>query len=213
MRIEKNHCLEYWASVNPLITTVALVIVNLFVVLILGELLYDPPRCFVGVVYVLMGISATIGSIVALLGVKYHNYIKGSLISVFCMFGALVMLFSTLHFLVLCSAAPDDKLDYNNLHCIWASVYGQNGVQIHLIKLKDVVLAYMDCLHFSIVTSATVGYGDIYPASVLSKIVTDIQIVLSFIVSVLLVGKTLTLYQGAATCSRSGSDCGNKPEK
>ncbi|GHD59295.1 potassium channel family protein [Jeongeupia chitinilytica] len=35
---------------------------------------------------------------------------------------------------------------------------------------------FLDCLHFSIVTSATVGYGDIYPRDWLARLLTDVHI-------------------------------------
>lgn len=42
-------------------------------------------------------------------------------------------------------------------------------------------LNFVDAWYFSVVTSATVGYGDIHPTSALSKLVVTIQIVSTFL--------------------------------
>jgi Ion channel len=46
----------------------------------------------------------------------------------------------------------------------------------------------LDCLHFSIVTSATVGYGDISPNTWYTKLTADFQIVQSVVLVVLVLG-------------------------
>ncbi|HEV7600165.1 MAG TPA: potassium channel family protein [Bradyrhizobium sp.] len=46
----------------------------------------------------------------------------------------------------------------------------------------------LDFLYFSTVTTATVGYGDVYPMSVAAKILTILQIGLSFVLVVVIVG-------------------------
>ncbi|AOX99216.1 potassium channel family protein [Jeongeupia sp. USM3] len=45
-----------------------------------------------------------------------------------------------------------------------------------LVFFTGALKTFLDCLHFSIVTSATVGYGDIYPRDWLARILTDVHI-------------------------------------
>jgi hypothetical protein len=50
---------------------------------------------------------------------------------------------------------------------------------------RDAALGvWIDCLHFSIVTAATVGYGDIVPVSSFTKLITDSQILASMAIIV-----------------------------
>jgi hypothetical protein len=46
----------------------------------------------------------------------------------------------------------------------------------------------VDCVYFSSSTMATVGFGDIYPISVLAKMVTTLQIIVSFSLVVVVLG-------------------------
>jgi hypothetical protein len=45
-----------------------------------------------------------------------------------------------------------------------------------------------DCIYFSTVTTATIGYGDIYPKSVGARILTTIQIIVSFGLVIVILG-------------------------
>lgn len=53
----------------------------------------------------------------------------------------------------------------------------------------DVLRMLVDSVHFSIVTATTVGYGDISPKSHISKIVVDVQIIYTFWIVVIGIGK------------------------
>ncbi len=74
-----------------------------------------------------------------------------------------------------------DNFPFSNVNNLWY----YRLLKDHPDKLKTLyyaLLSYQDCLHFSLVTSSTVGYGDIFPKDPIAKLLVDIQIVLSFII-------------------------------
>ena len=47
-------------------------------------------------------------------------------------------------------------------------------------QLKKMLICFQDCIHFSLITSTTVGYGDMVPARPIAKFLVDIQVLVSF---------------------------------
>jgi hypothetical protein len=47
---------------------------------------------------------------------------------------------------------------------------------------------FVNCIYFSVMTSATVGYGDIAPLTTLARAVTTMQVVISFVLVVVVLG-------------------------
>ncbi len=45
--------------------------------------------------------------------------------------------------------------------------------------LTEALISFQDCIHFSLITSTTVGYGDIVPKSPIAKLLVDIQVLIS----------------------------------
>ena len=54
------------------------------------------------------------------------------------------------------------------------------GFNINFTETSKEKLEFIDYLYFSIVTSSTVGYGDIHPANNISKIIVMFQILISY---------------------------------
>lgn len=46
--------------------------------------------------------------------------------------------------------------------------------------LQKMLICFQDCIHFSLITSTTVGYGDMVPVRPLAKLLVDIQVLVSF---------------------------------
>jgi len=68
---------------------------------------------------------------------------------------------------------------------------GREGIvgQPHALHWNNFFSAIVDCLHFSVVTLSTVGYGDIYPTALYSKLIVDIEILMGLGITVLTVGR------------------------
>ena len=47
-------------------------------------------------------------------------------------------------------------------------------------QLKKMLICFQDCIHFSLITSTTVGYGDMVPVKPMAKLLVDIQVLVSF---------------------------------
>ena len=54
--------------------------------------------------------------------------------------------------------------------------------------LWSLIVLFIDFFHFTIVTSSTVGYGDMHPTTPIAKLFTDVQIMFSF--AILVIGIT-----------------------
>jgi hypothetical protein len=109
-------------------------------------------------------------------------------------FLALVLMFSDAYFVSVvlddrggtpCYAEPcllDNDLPLKGVQPVWRWL---PDIQGRRLSLKRIGLAYVDCFHYSLVTSSTVGYGDITPVRWYAKLLTDSQILLSLGLTVL----------------------------
>ena len=48
------------------------------------------------------------------------------------------------------------------------------------VLMKKMLICFQDCIHFSLITSTTVGYGDMVPNRPMAKFLVDIQVLVSF---------------------------------
>ena len=55
---------------------------------------------------------------------------------------------------------------------------------VHFKGLHHDTVTFLDFLYFSVTTQTTVGYGDIVPSSPLTRIITMVQMLMSYIVLV-----------------------------
>ena len=84
-----------------------------------------------------------------------------------------------------CAAEPcqfDNDIPLKGVQPVWR--WFPEPQPRHL-SLKRIALAYLDCVHYSIVTGSTVGYGDITPVRWYAKVLTDLQILLCLGLTVL----------------------------
>jgi len=75
---------------------------------------------------------------------------------------------------------PEEALVIKGIDAEWVDLL-KDG---HLEDKKEVLIKMLECfhdsIHFSLITSTTVGYGDMVPVSFLAKSLVDIQVVISF---------------------------------
>jgi hypothetical protein len=65
---------------------------------------------------------------------------------------------------------------YLSLLILFSIIYYYLGKDALQFKGKEGILnSYLDCLHFSIITQTTVGYGHVYPNTTVSKMLVNIQ--------------------------------------
>jgi hypothetical protein len=109
-------------------------------------------------------------------------------------FLALVLMFSDAYFVSVvlddrggtpCYVEPchlDNDIPLKGVQPVWRWL---PDIQGRHLSLKRIGLAYIDCFHYSLVTSSTVGFGDITPVRWYAKLLTDSQILLSLGLTVL----------------------------
>ncbi|MCP4177646.1 MAG: two pore domain potassium channel family protein [bacterium] len=127
----------------------------------------------------------------------YHIYsyrrTLSSFIRLFSLMAQMVLLFATIYFVMQTISASKnikenhysrldtDELPLNNISNVWY-YRTLNANPDKLGTIYYALLSFQDCIHFSLVTASTLGYGDITPKSPLAKLVADLQVVLSFII-------------------------------
>jgi hypothetical protein len=110
---------------------------------------------------------------------------------IICMFLALVLLCANLNFLVMLHFGRDGVASpFHGIHSVW----GEQAVGRPIpFSFENAFLSVVDCLHFSIMTLSTVGYGDIYPTAWYSKVIVDIEILLGLGINILTLGRHFAL--------------------
>ena len=99
--------------------------------------------------------------------------------------GATVFIFAVAHYYV--ALFSDDEAYHGLLRPAPEGGWRYGGFEDRLL-FRPSIDTVMDCIYFSTITTATVGYGDIFPVSRAAKIVTIIQIIFSFGLIVVVLG-------------------------
>ena len=65
---------------------------------------------------------------------------------------------------------------YISLLLIFSLIYySLDKGELQFKNKEDLLNTYLDCLHFSIITQTTVGYGHVYPTTNISKMIVNLQ--------------------------------------
>jgi hypothetical protein len=103
------------------------------------------------------------------------------------MFLALVLLCANINFLLMLHFGRNavETVPFHGVHSAWGEHVDGRPVPL---DFNNFFLSAVDCLHFSVMTLSTVGYGDIYPTAWYSKLIVDLEILLGLGISILTIG-------------------------
>lgn len=115
-----------------------------------------------------------------------YRYNAQNLRRIVRLFVALVLLCANMNFILMLHYGRGGEPPFHGIHPVWAdAVEGQPFV----FRWGSALLSVVDCLHFSLTTLSTVGYGDIYPTAWYSKLIVDAEILMGLGLTVLTVGR------------------------
>ena len=103
------------------------------------------------------------------------------------MYLALVLLCANINFLLMLHFSLSGSPPFHGIHSVWGEQSAPGRPMP--ISFENGFLSLIDCLHFSVATLSTVGYGDIYPTAWYSKIVVDVEILIGLGINVLTIGR------------------------
>jgi hypothetical protein len=102
--------------------------------------------------------------------------------------GTTVFIFAVAHYYIALFSDSEHEA-YHGLRRVFSEPYmrafGNEWDDLSRVPTFEMAL---DCIYYSTITTATVGYGDIYPVSNAAKIATVIQVIFSFGLVVVLLG-------------------------
>lgn len=107
--------------------------------------------------------------------ISYRNRAR-SLPGLISLYVETIVLFAFIYFLF--ALLDNETTHLKGIHQVWWSdPNGEHALQD--FSMNNALYALLDCFHFSVVTAATVGYGDMLPNSPKLKLLVDLQILAS----------------------------------
>jgi hypothetical protein len=97
---------------------------------------------------------------------------------------ALVLLCANVNFLLHLHFSRGGTPPFHGVRAVWAA-----GAPGPTLQWDQFLPAVLDCVHFSVVTLSTVGYGDTYPVLWYAKLVVDVEILMGLGITILTVGR------------------------
>jgi hypothetical protein len=134
----------------------------------------------------LVGVAAIAPFVSLLIFVLAYKRNAQTLRRIVCMYLALVLLCANLNFLVMLHFGRDGSAPFHGIQTVWDEYTIGRPTPI---IFENVFLSVIDCIHFSIATLSTVGYGDIYPTAWYAKLVVDIEILMGLGINILTIGR------------------------
>lgn len=180
----------FWFSLLYFFTLIAFVLANIY---------YIGFRQTYGGYYSFMALFLTLGPMV-LTGFHIWNYRKTirSIPRIISLYLQVVMMFGCIHFLTVAAhAAPQigeqsaRGIKLEN-YVITSSLEGIDASWLVKVNVRDFpkdevfkesLESLFDCMYFSLMTSTTVGYGDISPKSFTAKLTVMIQVLVSMFIA------------------------------
>ncbi len=93
----------------------------------------------------------------------------------------IILMFGVIYFCAVSepSATKNGRILIKGIDTTWVSMVAENHPD-KAATLKEAALCFQDCVYFSLVTSTTVGYGDIVPVSPMTRLLVGVQVLVSF---------------------------------
>jgi hypothetical protein len=141
----------------------------------------------VPIIVAALTISSMVSPVVAMImvGRSFNanaNSIKGI---VFLYLGA-VILCGNIDFSIMLHCGLSGPAPFTGIHSVWgAHPDGRPPV----FEFRSALLSAVDCLHFSVETLSTAGYGDISPTTWYSKLAIDVETLIGLAIVVPTLGK------------------------
>jgi hypothetical protein len=102
-----------------------------------------------------------------------------------CLYIALLLLCANINFILMLHFGRGGSPPFHGIRPAWGELLaGQRS-----FHWDNAFLSIIDCLHFSIATLSTVGFGDMYPTTWYSKLAVDVEILMGLGLTVLTVGR------------------------
>ena len=102
----------------------------------------------------------------------------------------IIIMFGVIYFYEVSSRSDADLQCEINGDSRIPAIRGIDSDWVYLIKtqqiddkqalIKEMLVCFQDSIHFSLITSTTVGYGDMVPVKPTAKLLVDIQVLVSF---------------------------------
>ena len=169
--------------------TVAYVLFGLIVPLIViffPSIRDDMPRFFHFIVFILVSapVTLTILQILnfrrAMINIRYLAML----------YLEIIIMFGVIYFYEVSSRSNTDLQREINGDSRIPAIRGIDADWVYMLKtrqindkevlIKKMLICFQDCIHFSLITSTTVGYGDMVPVKPIAKLLVDIQVLVSF---------------------------------
>ncbi|HJO94763.1 MAG TPA: potassium channel family protein [Victivallales bacterium] len=194
IRLKSTNFLHKLLNRNPLYFTL-IYIIFIWVVLLstiyleIDLIVIKFPRIF----HVISIIVTFVPILMTFYHILYFKKSVDSFIRLFSLYIQIVLLFGTIYFIMQTGLAKKSFLG-RNIHYSFVSENPISGINNDWVTqiveqnsdklgtLSNALLSYLDCLHFSLVTSSTVGYGDMIPKTIQAKLIVDFQILISFLI-------------------------------
>ncbi len=140
---------------------------------------------------------------VAVLALKQRKESVRDINKLLLFYVALIIQFANLYFLLVIVMSPFGK-PFDGISFQDVSL---NSDGWRLSFYWSAFLTYVDCLHYSVVTTTTLGFGDITPAQWYTKLLTDVQVLTGLAIAVVGIG------QYFSPASRANDDKREKVER
>ena len=192
MKNLKNKNRQSWFDRHPWLPGILTIVYVLFGLLIPLIVIYIPsigddmPRFFKFVSFVLI----TGPIVLTILQLLHFRHSLSSIRGLAMLYLEIILMFGVIYFYAV-SANSDMQLEnpeiskepppvIRGIDTDWVYLVRTDQITDKQEVLENMLVCFQDCIHFSLITSTTVGYGDMIPATPIAKLLVDLQVLISF---------------------------------